>query len=183
MGRIARPGSKSAIRGPAGSEHETEHGGVGWEGCEGSPSCALSSGRSRRPRSSASSWQRSPFSQNLIHFFPEIPQQRDRVHVLIGPDRPQPVAMIVLCWLDKRPRRRIGVASRPETASRVDLRRVPVPGRRSRLRAGVARVPRRHRHHQRVVVVDALAVPVRGRGLAVDGEPQGFVLDDDGVGR
>ena len=35
------------------------------------------------------------------------------------------------------------------------LRRIPVPGRRSRLRPRVARVPRRHRHHQRVVVVDA----------------------------
>ena len=31
--------------------------------------------------------------------------------------------------------------------------------------------------------VDALPVPVRGRGLAVDGKPEGFVLDDDGVGR
>ena len=34
-----------------------------------------------------------------------------------------------------------------------------------------------------MVVVDALPVPVRGRGLAVNGEPEGFVLDDDGVGR
>ena len=86
-------------------------------------------------------------------------------------------------WLDKRPRRHACVASRLETAARVDLRRIPVPGRRSRLRAGVARIPRRHRHHQPMVVVDALPVPVRGRGLAVDGEPEGFVLDDDGVGR
>ena len=68
------------------------------------------------------------------------------------------------------------------TAVRFHLRRIPVPGRRSRLRAGVAGIPRRHRHHQRVVVVDAFAVPVRGRGLAVDGETEGFVLDDDGVG-
>ena len=63
------------------------------------------------------------------------------------------------------------------------LRRIPVPGRRSRLRAGVARVPRRHRHHQRVVVVDALAVPVCGGGLAVDGDAEGCVPEDDGVGR
>ena len=34
-----------------------------------------------------------------------------------------------------------------------------------------------------MVAVDALPVPVRGRGLAVDGEPEGFVLDNDGVGR
>ena len=34
-----------------------------------------------------------------------------------------------------------------------------------------------------MVIVDALPVPVRGRGLAVDGESEGFVLDDDGVGR
>ena len=63
------------------------------------------------------------------------------------------------------------------------LRRIPVSGRRSRLRSGVARIPRRHRHHQRMVVIDALSVPMRGRSLAVDGESEGFVLDDDGVGR
>ena len=34
-----------------------------------------------------------------------------------------------------------------------------------------------------MVVVDALAVPVRGRGLAVDGEPERVVPDDDGGGR
>ena len=33
-----------------------------------------------------------------------------------------------------------------------------------------------------MVVVDALSVPVCGRGLAVDEEPEGFVPDDDGVG-
>ena len=85
-------------------------------------------------------------------------------------------------WLDKRPRRHAGVASRLETAARVDLRRIPVSGRRPRLRAGIARIPGRHRHHQCMVVVDALPVPVRGRGLAVDGEAEGVVLDDDGVG-
>ena len=85
-------------------------------------------------------------------------------------------------WLDKRPRRHPGVASRLETAARVDLRRIPVSGRRPRLRAGIARIPGRHRHHQRMVVVDALTVPVRGRSLAVDGEAEGVVLDDDGVG-
>ena len=61
------------------------------------------------------------------------------------------------------------------------LRRTPVPSDRSRLRAGVARIPRRHGHHQSVVVIDAFSVPVRGRGLAVDGESEGVVLDDDGV--
>ena len=86
-------------------------------------------------------------------------------------------------WLGKRPRRHASVASRPETAARVDLRRIPVPGRRSRFRSSVARIPRRHRHHQRVVVVDALPVPVCCRGLAVDGEPERIALDDDGVGR
>ena len=45
------------------------------------------------------------------------------------------------------------------------------------------RIPRRHRDHQRMVVVDALAVPVCGRGLAVDGEAEGLVPEDDGVGR
>ena len=34
-----------------------------------------------------------------------------------------------------------------------------------------------------MIVVDALAVPVRRRGLAVDGKPAGFVLDNDGLGR
>ena len=63
------------------------------------------------------------------------------------------------------------------------LRRIAVPSRRSCRRKRVARVPRRHRHHQRMVVVDALAVPVRGGGLAVDGEPEGLVSEDDGVGR
>ena len=63
------------------------------------------------------------------------------------------------------------------------LRRVPVSGHRPRLRAGAARVPGRHRDHQCMVVVDALPVPVCSRGLAVDGESEGFVLDDDGVGR
>ena len=62
------------------------------------------------------------------------------------------------------------------------LRRIPVPGRRPSLRNGVPRIPRRHRHHQCVVVVDALPMPVRGRGLAVDGEPERLVLDDDSVG-
>ena len=52
------------------------------------------------------------------------------------------------------------------------LRRIPVPSRRPRLRPRVARIPRRHRDHQCVVVVDTLPVPVRGRGLAVDGEAE-----------
>ena len=68
------------------------------------------------------------------------------------------------------------------TAVRFHLRRIPVPGRWTRLRAGVAGIPRCHRHHQRVIVVDALAVPVCSGGLAVDGEAEGVVLDDDGVG-
>lgn len=34
-----------------------------------------------------------------------------------------------------------------------------------------------------MVVIDALAVRVRGGGLAVDDEPVGCVLDDDDVGR
>ena len=38
--------------------------------------------------------------------------------------------------------------------------------------------------HLRInIVVDALPVPVRGRRLSVDGEAEGVVLDDDGVGR
>ena len=69
----------------------------------------------------------------------------------------------------------------PRELDEPPLRRIPVPGRWARLRAGVARIPRCHRHHQRVVVVDTLAVPVRGGGLAVDGEAEGVVLDDDGV--
>ena len=62
------------------------------------------------------------------------------------------------------------------------LRRIPVSSRRTCHRLRAARIPRRHRHHQRMVVVDALAVPVRGRGLEVDGETEGLVPEDDGVG-
>ena len=61
------------------------------------------------------------------------------------------------------------------------LRRIPVSGRRARLRSGVARIPRCHRDHEGVVVIDALAVPMCSRGLAVDGEPEGVVPEDDGV--
>ena len=71
----------------------------------------------------------------------------------------------------------------PQEPDELYLRRVPLSGRRSRLEAGISRIPRRHRHHQRMVVVDALAMQVRGRGLAVDDESKRFVLDDDGVGR
>ena len=67
-------------------------------------------------------------------------------------------------------------------SARTSLRRVPVSGRRSRLGASVARVPRSHRHHQRMVVVDTLPMPVRGRRLEVDGEPEVLVLRNDDVG-
>ena len=110
------------------------------------------------------------------HPLPPAPLRR--IELLQGTD-----GVHATSWLDKRPSHHACVASRLETAARVDLRRIPVPGRRPRIRAGVARIPRRHGHHQRMVVVDAFPVPVRGRGLAVDGEPAAYVLEDDGIGR
>ena len=86
--------------------------------------------------------------------------EKSRGSCLSSPDRRRKIRTNLPCCTC--------VESGLATAARRRLRRIPVSNHRSRLRTGVARIPRRHGDHQCVVVVDALAVPVRGGGLAVD---------------
>ena len=107
---------------------------------------------------------------------PEAIEERKRV---VGESRgsPRPDSTGGRSLTSDRSPEDVSLARSQEWATR--LRRARVCGRGGGLGAGVGGPPRRHRHHDSLVVVDRLAVPSRGRGPAVDGEPERLVVADD----